>query len=75
MNPVNNRISRPLSAFDMTHNLVFSHSYGLPFGKLASTGPGHALLNGWQFSGVSRLITGLPITLAASGDRALTGTG
>ena len=75
MNPFNFRISRSLSAFDMTHNLVASYTYELPFQRIAPGGLGKTLLGGWQLSGISRFTTGLPVTLTASGDRSLTGTG
>lgn len=75
MNPFNYRISRSLSAFDLTHNLVISYTYDLPLQKIASRGVAGAFLGGWQLSGISRFTTGLPITLTASGDRSLVGTG
>ena len=34
VNPFNNRLSKGLSAYDMTHNFVFSYNYELPFDKL-----------------------------------------
>lgn len=75
MNPFNFRISRSLSAFDMTHNMVASYSYELPFQRIASHGVGGTLLSGWQLSGITRFTSGLPVTLTASGDRSLVGTG
>ncbi len=75
INPFNHRISRSLSAFDLTHNFVASYTYELPFEKFAPGHRGRALLGGWELSGISRFTTGLPITLTASGDRSLVGTG
>lgn len=75
MNPFNFRISRSLSAFDMTHNLVVSYTWELPFQRLAPGRIGRAALGGWELSGISRFTSGLPITLTASGDRSLVGTG
>lgn len=75
MNPFNFRISRSLSAFDMTHNLVASYSYDLPFGRVSRSSAAGKVLDGWQLSGISRFTTGLPVTLTASGDRSLTGSG
>jgi len=72
MNPVNPRLSRALSAFDSTHNFVFSYSYNLPFDKLA--GP-KRLTNGWQISGITRFATGLPVTMVENDDQSLLGTG
>ncbi|MGA2631433.1 MAG: carboxypeptidase regulatory-like domain-containing protein [Terriglobia bacterium] len=77
VNPYNPRVSKSLSAFDMTHNFVVSYSYDLPFQKLAKSGSGplHKFLDGWQIAGITRFTTGLPITLSASGDRSLCGCG
>ena len=75
MNPFNYRISRSLSAFDLTHNLVVSYTYELPIDHFTPSGFGKTILGGWQLSGISRFTTGLPVTLTASGDRSLVGTG
>jgi hypothetical protein len=72
MNPVNPRLSRALSAFDSTHNFVFSYSYNLPIDKLG--GP-KRLTNGWQISGITRFATGLPVTMVENDDQSLLGTG
>jgi Carboxypeptidase regulatory-like domain len=71
INPVNPRLSRGLSAFDSTHNFVFSYAYTLPFDKL--DGP-KKLTNGWQISGITRFATGLPVTIVETDDRSLLGT-
>jgi Carboxypeptidase regulatory-like domain len=60
INPINNRLSRGLSAFDSTHNFVASYSYQLPFDKLG--GP-KRLTNGWVVSGITKFSTGLPVTM------------
>ena len=75
LNPFNFRISRSLSAFDLTHNFVASYTYEIPYPHFAQGGFGKMFLSGWQLSGITRFTTGLPITLTASGDRSLTGTG
>jgi hypothetical protein len=75
INPFNHRISRSLSAFDMTHNLVVSYTYELPFNRVTHSTVSRTILGGWQLSGISRFTTGLPITLTASGDRSLVGSG
>jgi hypothetical protein len=72
INPYNPRLSRGLSAFDSTHNFVISYNYRLPFDKIETA---KALTHGWEISGVTSFSTGLPITLAETDDRALTGTG
>ncbi len=71
VNPFNHKLSRALSAFDQTHNFVFSYSYNLPFDKLG--GP-KQLTNGWQLSGITRFATGLPVTLYETDDNSLLGT-
>jgi Carboxypeptidase regulatory-like domain len=71
INPVNPKLSRGLSGFDSTHNLVFSYNYSLPFDMLG--GP-KRLTNGWAISGITRFATGLPITLVETDDQSLLGT-
>lgn len=71
VNPFNHKLSRALSAFDQTHNFVFSYSYNLPFDKLG--GP-KQLTNGWQLSGITRFATGLPVTMYETDDNSLLGT-
>jgi hypothetical protein len=71
VNPFNHKLSRALSAFDQTHNFVFSYAYNLPFDKLG--GP-KRLTGGWQLSGITRFATGLPVTLYETDDNSLLGT-
>ena len=74
INFINPKLSKSLSAFDMTHNFVVSYSYDLPFGRLARTkGPASKVLDGWQLSGITRFATGFPVTLGESGDLSLCG--
>lgn len=72
INPFNPRLSRGLSAFDSTHNFVFSYTYLLPIDKLG--GP-KRLVNGWAVSGITRFATGLPVTIVETDDQSLEGTG
>jgi carboxypeptidase family protein len=76
-NPYNNRLSKSLSAYDMTHNFVASYSYELPFQKIthASTGGASKLLRGWELSGITRFTTGLAYGLTQSGDYSLCACG
>ncbi len=62
VNPVNPSLSRALSAFDLTQNFVASLSYQLP-----------GWAKGWEFSGITRFSTGLPVTLINYGDNSLLG--
>jgi len=71
VNPFNPKLSRGLSAFDQTHNFVFSYSYNLPFDKLG--GP-KRLTNGWQLTGITRFATGVPVILYETDDNSLLGT-
>jgi hypothetical protein len=66
VNPFNHAASNGLSAFNMTHNFVASYTYNLPF-----AGNRNRLVAGWQFSGITRLTTGLPVQIYESGDRSL----
>ncbi len=71
INPVNPRLSRSLSAFDMTHNFVVSYSYELPFDRLFSP---NRLTRGWIIAGITRYTTGLPVTMNEQDDNSLLGT-
>jgi hypothetical protein len=65
-------MSRALSAFDMTHNLVATYRYTLPLERMLH---GHPLwADGWEISGLTRLSTGLPVTLVNNNDTSLLGT-
>jgi hypothetical protein len=57
------------SEFDSRHMLVFNYLYDLPFFKNHSTLPGK-LLGGWQISGLTQFQTGLPCSVAGSGNYA-----
>jgi hypothetical protein len=70
--PYNYRLTRAPSSFDITHDLVTSNRYDVPFGKLLH----HAnkLTEGWALSGITRFSTGLPVTLINPNDTALIGS-
>ena len=72
INPLNYRLSRSLSSFDMAHNFVFSYSWTLPFARL--TGHRNNLTDGWTLTGVTHLTTGLPISIRETNDNSLLGT-
>ena len=72
INPVNPKISKSLSAFDMTHNFVMSYSYRVPFDRLWQR---NRLTDGWILTGITRFTTGLPILLQETDDHSLLGTG
>jgi hypothetical protein len=57
-----------ISAFDLKHNFVVSYDYDLPSQRLFRD---HKVASGWQFSGITRFATGLPVTFASYGDNYL----
>ncbi len=69
-NPFNLRLSRALSAWDMTHNFVATYSYSIPFDRIRR----NRLTEGWSISGTTRFSTGFPVTLMDDSDRSLLGT-
>jgi hypothetical protein len=72
MNPFDHNRSRGLSAFNMTHNFVASYSYNLPFDRIAPReAVAHALVAGWQVSGITRVTTGFPVSIVEGDDHAL----
>ena len=53
--------NRASSNYDLRHNFSISYVYGLPFFK--HEGLAHAILGGWQISGITTAQTGLPFTV------------
>ncbi len=72
VNPLNYRLSRSLSAFDVPHSFVVSYDYRLPIDIWAGNRY-RRLTAGWQLAGITRFTSGLPITLSESDDRSLLG--
>jgi len=71
--PVSNAgLSRALSAFDLTRNLVATYRYALPIANFMQSHP--HLTSGWELSGLTRLSTGFPVTLVNNNDTSLLGT-
>jgi hypothetical protein len=69
----NYRLSRSLSAFDVTHNFVASYIWALPFDHLFSNAP-RRLTQGWNLMGISRFSTGFPVRIRQGEDRSLVGS-
>jgi hypothetical protein len=70
----NYRLSRGLSSFDSTHNLVASYTWNIPFDR-AFSGLPRRLTQGWTVTGISRFATGLPVQIRQTiGDFSLTGS-
>jgi hypothetical protein len=72
INPINPKLGKSLSAFDVTHNFVASFVYELPFDKFL---PPNRATRGWRISGITRFATGLPVFTTEQDDRSLLGTG
>ncbi len=70
----NYRLSRSLSAYDVTHNFVASYNWAIPFDR-AFAGLSKRLTQGWNITGITRFTTGFPISLSQSGDQSLYGDG
>jgi hypothetical protein len=74
-NPFDPRLSRSLCAFDVAQNFVASYSVQLGLDRLfhADHGFGNKLASGWELSGITNFVTGLPITLSENDDLSLIG--
>ena len=71
LNPLNFKVTKALSSFDLTHNFVMSYTYRLPFEKLWHA---NRLTSGWVITGITRFSTGLPVFLTEPDDNSLLGT-
>jgi hypothetical protein len=71
VNPLNHALSKALSAFDIRNNFVVSYSYEAPFDRVF--GAANRWTRGWELSGITRLSSGLPVTLVNYGDNSLLG--
>jgi len=71
IDPFNERFTRVLSAWDMTHNFVATYDYLLPLDRWLRR---NRLTEGWTLAGTTRLSTGFPVTLADDSDHSLLGT-
>ena len=75
MNPYDHSLSRALSAFDQTHNFVASYTYEIPLERWLHVNNGASrLVKGWEFSGITRFSTGIPINALGGIDYAFTGS-
>jgi hypothetical protein len=72
VNPFNYRLTRALSAWDLTHNLVATYQYRLPLDKLSDRA--RFLTQGWAISGISRVSSGFPVTISSDADNSLMGS-
>ena len=72
VNPIEPAINKAISAFDVRHNFEFSYVAPLPLEQVLP-GP-RALSGGWTLSGITRLTTGMPVTLYDNDDTSLIGS-
>jgi len=73
INPINPRLSRSLSAFDMSQNFVISYGINLPKFERSSLLIREPL-GGWDLTGITRFTTGLPVTISENVDQSLLGS-
>lgn len=71
VNPFNDRLTRVISSWDMTHNFVATYNYTLPFDHIFRR---NRVTEGWSLSGTTRFSTGFPVTLSDDSDNSLLGT-
>jgi len=69
----NHRLSRSLSAFDVTHNFVVSYNWAVPFDRAFGNLP--RLTQGWTVNEHYPFCRGLPVGIRQSGDHSLVGSG
>jgi hypothetical protein len=72
VNPIEPAINKAISAFDIRHNLEISYRAPLPLEKVLPEMRG--LSEGWTLSGITRLTTGMPVTLYNNDDTSLIGS-
>src|SRR5262249_41015138 len=64
------RRDRGPATFDRTHVLNIDYVYNLPDlgSRWLNNGVGRALLDGWEISGITRVQSGLPLTVTSNGN-------
>ena len=72
IDPINPKLGKSLSAFDLTHNFVASFVYELPFDKFLH--PNRAT-QGWRLTGITHFATGLPVFMTEQDDQSTLGSG
>jgi hypothetical protein len=78
-NPLNRNLERSLSAHDISHRVVMTSSYQLPFGKGRAVAGGSGrlldyLIGGWELSGILTLQGGNPLQISQNGGTLWNGT-
>lgn len=72
VDPFDFKLTRAISAWNLTNDFVATYDYQLPLERL--TNHARFLLEGWEISGVTRASTGFPVTLSTDGDNSLQGS-
>lgn len=72
INPFNYRLTRALSAWDLTHDLVATYQYQLPIERVLKNA--RLWTEGWVISGITRVSSGFPVTISSDGDRSFMGS-
>jgi hypothetical protein len=72
INPINEKLDKALSTFDLTHNFVISYNYELPFDYFAHN-RWSRLTSGWHLVGITRFTTGFPVIMTTLDDLSLLG--
>ena len=70
--PMGAAMTKAISAFDLRHNFVVSYRYALPVAHIFRAT--NRWTNAWTLSGITRLATGLPVTLYNNTDSSLLGS-
>jgi len=74
-NPFNPRLSRALSTFDVPQNLTASYTANLLFNNFLGNGNiAKRFTAGWQVSGISSFVAGVPVIFFEHDDRSLVGS-
>lgn len=78
-NQYNRRLERARCDTDIPDNLTASYVWDLPFGRGRRVDIRNPILDGflggWELSGITSMISGVPLTITTSGDIAEVGTG
>lgn len=70
--PYNYGLTRAVSSFDIKNNFVISYRYDLALDRRLRRA--NLMTKGWAISGITRLSSGLPVTLVNPNDTALIGS-
>ena len=72
-NPFNASLTYGLSQYNIDHDFVASYDVHLPFDMLTANRVAKQIVGGWSISGITRLYSGVPVSLSDGDDYSLTG--